>query len=1023
MTACSDSPQCRTIVSASSKIKQARTNPSPKSIVKISRNRTKTATITAAWVIVMVTSVNRVFALPSLGLQTGIASETAAPGNFPLEVKKQAAPILLDQADWPGVLRAGADLQADVERVTGIKPELVTNGLPDGKFAVIVGTLGKSPVMDGLVKSGKLNAEAIAGKWESFLITTVTNPLPGINEALVIAGSDKRGTIYGIYEVSEQIGVSPWYWWADVPPQHHPELFIKSGTYVQGPPVVKYRGIFINDEEPCFGPWARQKFDGINSKMYAHMFELLLRLRANYLWPAMWGKAFNEDDPLNPKVADEYGIVMGSSHHEPMIRAQQEWTKHHREYGNGEWNYLTNEEGLKKFWTDGIERNKKFESLVTIGMRGDGDVAMPDAGGLEANKKLLEKIITDQREILAKHLNTDVTKAPQLWALFTEVQQYYDAGLKLPDDVTLLFCDDNVGNLRRLPTPEERKRSGGAGIYFHMDMHGGPFSYQWLNSSPLPKIQEQMNLAYEYGATRIWIANVGDLKPLEVPIEFFIRMAWNPAAMTKDDVANYQLRWAEREFGKQHAAEIADIVSKYAKYNGIRKPDLLNPNVFSLVNYREAELFSAAWNDLIARARKLNQSIPEEQKDAYYELVLHPTEACGNLVNLYIAAGRNALFAKQGRASANAEAALVRELFKRDQDLSDYYNNVLAGGKWHHMMDQTHIGYTSWDPPRRNNMPKVTELTLPDTAEIGVAVDGSTSAWPGGDGRPALPEFDSLNPQRSYIDVFARGTQPIEFEATARQPWIVLKEDQAPGAGRNRRVWVDVDWNKAPVGQMEGAITINGSTNSVTVKLTAIKAGADQVRESQGCFGGLIGPISFLAADATTNIPAGVARWESLPDYGRVSAAMEVFPVTTGTIQPPTSAPHLEYPIYFARAGTYDVDLITSPTLDVIPTRGLGVAVSIDDQPPQVVNVFTSATFKDEDFLGRTFGQNTRNNARTMRFKQTISAPGKHTLKINMVDPTVVLMKIILHDAPLPASYFGPPETSRHTAGAIEPLQ
>ena len=226
------------------------------------------------------------------------------------------------------------------------------------------------------------------------------------------------------------------------------------------------------------------------------MFELLLRLRANYLWPAMWNNAFNEDDPNDPVLADQYGIVMGTSHHEPMIRAQKEWTRSHNQYGNGQWNYLTNEAGLKKFWTDGIERNKNYESIVTVGMRGDGDVAMPDAGGLEANKKLLEKIITDQRQILAEHMNPDVTKIPQLWALFTEVQQYYDAGLKLPDDVTLLFCDDNVGDLRRLPTPEERKRSGGAGIYFHMDMHGGPFSYQWLNSNPLPKIQEQMNLAY-----------------------------------------------------------------------------------------------------------------------------------------------------------------------------------------------------------------------------------------------------------------------------------------------------------------------------------------------------------------------------------------------------------------------------------------------------------------------------------------------------------------------------------------------
>jgi hypothetical protein len=866
-----------------------------------------------------------------------------------------------------------------------------------------------------LVEAGKIDAEVIAGKWECFVITTVDNPLPGIDQALVIAGSDKRGTIFGIYEISEQVGVSPWYWWADVPSKHHENLLIKAGTYVQGPPVVKYRGIFINDEEPCFGPWAREKFGSINSKMYSHMFELLLRLRANFLWPAMWGKAFNEDDPLNPELADEYGIVMGTSHHEPMIRAQQEWTKHHNQYGNGQWNYSINEEGLKKFWIEGIVRNKNYENLVTVGMRGDGDIAMPEAGGLEANKKLLEKIITDQRQILADHMNPDVTKIPQLWALFTEVQQYYDAGLKLPEDVTLLFCDDNVGDLRRLPTPEERKRSGGAGIYFHMDMHGGPFSYQWLNSNPLPKIQEQMNLAVEYGATRIWIANVGDLKPLEVPLEICIRKAWYPAAMTKDVVADYQRHWAEREFGAEHAAEITDIVSKYAKFNGIRKPDLLRPDTFSLVNFREAERFSEAWNDLMIRAQKLNALLPREQKDAYYELVLHPTLACGNLVDFFIAAGRNALYAKQGRASANAEAALVRSLFKKEQDLSDYYNNVLSGGKWHHMMDQPHIGYTSWGPPNGNIMPNVIKITVPDTSDFGVAVDGSTSAWPGGSGEPTLPEFDSLNPQRSYADVFARGSKPIEFKTAADQPWIILKEDKAPGGGDDRRVWVDVDWSKAPIGETQGSITISGRTNvPVSVIVSAIKATAEQVREAQGCFGGLAGPISFLAAGATANIPVGGVRWEKLPDYGRVSTAMEVFPVTADTIQPPHPAPRLEYPVYFDRAGTYDVDVITSPTLDVIPARALSLAVSVDDQPAQVLNVFTPATFKDEDFLGGKFNGNVRNNARVLHFNQTISTPGKHTLKIHMVDPTVVVMKVVIHDAPLPVSYFGPPETAIH---------
>ena len=802
----------------------------------------------------VVAAVVPVHAFPSLGLQVTIVSESPAPDSIALVQNQRATRIYVDKADWAGVLRAASDLQADIQRVSGVKPELVTAPAPSGGVAVIAGTLGKSALIGRLVKSGKIKVDGIAGKWESFVIATVDRPLPGLSRALVIIGSDKRGTIYGLYEISEQIGVSPWYWWADVPAQHHDQLFIKAGTYTQGPPAVKYRGIFINDEEPCLAGWSREKFGGLNSKMYTHIFELLLRLRANYLWPAMWSSAFNEDDPDNPRLADEYGIVMGTSHHEPMIRSQKEWTMHHSQFGNGEWNYVTNEAGLKKFWAEGIERNKKYESIVTVGMRGDGDLAMPDAGGMAANKKLLERIIHDQRQILAEHLNPDPSKVPQLWALFTEVQKYYDAGLRVPDDVTLLFTDDNVGNLRHLPTPEERKRSGGAGIYFHMDMHGGPFSYQWLNSNPLPKIWEQMNLAREYGANQIWSANVGDLTPLEIPLEFFLRMAWDPEAVTRDKIVEYQQRWAEREFGKVHAADIADIVAKYAKYNGWRKPELIKPETFSLVNYREAERVSEAWNELLVRAEKINQELPQDQRDAFYELVLHPVRACANLAEIYIAAGRNHLFAEQGRASTNDEAERTRQLFKKDHELSDYYNTKLAGGKWNHMMDQTHLGYVDWYPPFQDVMPPVSEILLADNDNLGVTVEGATKTWPGYYLPPKLPVLDSLKRERSFIEVFPMGSRPIAFTFSADQPWIKLTEDKAFSASkRDRRIWVDIDWDKAPVGEATGTISIEGN-QTVGVKVTAIKASQEQEREAKGAFGGLVGPIAIAVDDAAGNI-------------------------------------------------------------------------------------------------------------------------------------------------------------------------
>jgi len=434
------------------------------------------------------------------------------PGDFSLVTRNAAATLFVDSADFPGVVRAANDLQADIERVTNRVVAVAHDEKRLGSNVIIVGTAGKSKIIDQLIRDHKIDVTAVASKWESFLIQVVPKPLPGVASALIIAGSDKRGTIYGIYDLSSQIGVSPWYWWADVPIQHHDELFVKPGTYVQGPPAVKYRGIFLNDEAPSLTGWVIEKYGTYNHEFYTKVFELLLRLKANYLWPAMWNNAFNEDDPLNPQLADEYGIVMGTSHHEPMLRAQQEWKRH----GKGLWDYSKNAEILKEFWYLGVERNKKYESIITLGMRGDGDLPMTES----ANIALLEKIVADQRKMIADRVNADISKVPQDWALYKEVQEYYEKGMRVPDDVTLLWCDDNWGNVRRLPTQEERKRSGGAGIYYHFDYVGDPRSYKWLNTIPIAKVWEQMNLAYHYGADRIWIVNVGDLKPMELPIDF-----------------------------------------------------------------------------------------------------------------------------------------------------------------------------------------------------------------------------------------------------------------------------------------------------------------------------------------------------------------------------------------------------------------------------------------------------------------------------------------------------------------------
>ena len=946
----------------------------------------------------------------SLGLAVDIVTDSSIPsGTFPLMTERSDATLFHDTGDHPGVIRAVGDLQADIERVTSRRPE-VSSVRPEAPYAVVIGTVGRSALIDELVASGKLDVGDLQGKWESFVITTVAQPLPGMEQALVIAGSDKRGTIYGIYELSEQLGVSPWHWWADVPPRKRTEVHIRPGRYASGEPGVRYRGIFLNNEAPCLTGWAQEKFGGLNAKFYTRVFELLLRLRANYLWPAMWNNAFNEDDPGNPRLADEYGIVMGTSHHEPMMRAHKEWTTRRTHYGNGRWDYATNAEALQRFFREGIARNKGFENVVTIGLRGDGDERMDSTGSIESDIALLERIFTDQRRILVEELSIDPARVPQVWALFTEVQKFYEHGLRPPDDVTLLWTDDNVGNLRRLPTADERGRSGGAGIYYHFDMHGGPYAYQWINTCPLPKIAEQMNLAYEYGATRIWIVNVGDLKPLELPIEFFLRMAWNPAALTKDKVADYARRWAERDFGPEHADEIADIVSRYAKYNGWRKPELVKPETFSQLNFREADRVEAAWSGVVERAERLYAVIPPEQRDAFYQLVLHPAKASALVVQMNILAGRNHLYAKQGRASTNALAGRVRELFREDRAMSIYYNEVLAGGKWNHLMDQAHLGQFGWEPPVVDAMPAVSEVLPADDDRYGVSIEGDVNTWPDHFGDAVLPAFDSFQPRRSFVDIFALGTRPIAFSISAEQPWIVLTGTDMSGS--DTRTWVEIDWSKAPEGASTGAIKIAGSRGVVRIKVPVFHATAAQRREAQGSLATLTGSIAFAATAAVVMTEVNGVRWERIPDYGRGGAAMAVYPVTAPSVLPPAQAPTLEYPVYVPRGGTYEVTIVLGPVMDFVPDRGMRLAVSFDDQVPQVLDIF--ANREAETFLGHQWStQASRDGVRTLRSSHTLKTPGPHMLTIAMVDPGIVVEKIMISDRRMPETYFGPPEVDR----------
>lgn len=648
-----------------------------------------------------------------VALSVDLVSEDAGSGGFALVTSQHAAPLYVDRDDFAGVVRAVGDLQSDIERVTGQRPA-VLDSRPESGQVVIAGTLGRSNTVDQLIASGKLDVRDIQGKWECFVVATVDEPMDGVDRALVIAGSDRRGTIYGIYELSEQLGVSPWHWWADVPVKQRKEAIIQAGRFASAEPKVKYRGIFINDEAPCFTGWAHEKFGGLNSKMYAHMFELLLRLRANYLWPAMWGNAFNEDDPANPRVADEYGIVMGTSHHEPMMRAQAEWGRHRRDYGNGQWNYKTNEAGLKQFWQDGLERNKAYEQIYTMAMRGDGDLPMTDAGSAEENFKLIEQIMRDQRAIIEKVTGKPASESPQIWALYSEVLEYYDQGIDVPDDMIVLLCDENWGDVRRLPELGEPRHPGGYGIYYHVDLHGAPRAYQWLNMTQIPHMWEQLQLTYSYGVDKVWILNVGDLKPNEYPMDFFLKMAWDPTAMTVDKLDDYAVRFCADKFGEDQADEAATIISAYCKYNSRITAEMLDQRTYNLQS-GEFEHVKNEYLALEAKAMRQYHSLQDKYKDTYMQLILHPVRAMANLYDMYYALAMNSKLAAENDLKANDWADYALACFDRDTAFTQDFHENVSDGKWNHIMRQTHIGYRSWDEPRGGNVrPRVTRVSLQD---------------------------------------------------------------------------------------------------------------------------------------------------------------------------------------------------------------------------------------------------------------------------------------------------------------------
>ncbi|MBN1116519.1 MAG: glycosyl hydrolase 115 family protein [Bacteroidales bacterium] len=924
--------------------------------------------------------------------------------NFTLIGPGKITPIWLSSSDYKGVFIAAGNLQKDIMAVSGRLPEMIVDTFTAANEVLIIGTLGKSKLIESLISQNRIDTTGLTGRWEKFSIQTIKEPLPGINKATVIIGSDKRGTIYGIYDLSEQIGVSPWYWWADVPVKKKNEIYIIPGVYTEGEPAVKYRGIFINDESPAFRNWAFEKFGGQNHECYEKIFELLLRNKANYLWPAMWlPTIFNEDDTLNPKTADDYGIVMSTSHHEPLMRSHNEWYV----FGGGEWNYLTNKDKLREFWRGGVERMGDYESVVTVGMRGDGDDAMSEETAVD----LLKEIIADQRNIIADVTGKPANETPQVWAIYKEVQDYYDKGMRVDDDITVLFSDDNWGNIRYLPKEEDLNHPGGYGMYYHFDYVGSPVSYRWLNVTQIERVWEQMNLTYEHGVKNLWIANVGDIKPMELPISFFFDYAWNPDAIQADDLPYYYESWARQQFGVAHSNEIAKLLALYTKYNARRTPEMITPETYSIENYREADRIVEEYKELEERSRKIYGQLPEQQKSAFYQLVLSPIEMCANLNEMYVAAGKNKYYAERGAASANYYADKVKELFERDAELTRYYHEVLENGKWNHMMSQTHIGYTSWAHPPLNKMPAVSYVQIQKPAELGYLLEyGKTPYWGWLDveadwsfSHEFLP-FDPVNNQNYYIDIINRGEEPLFYNIKAVDDWIILSSAQGT-TQYNEKIYVSIDWDKAPKGNAEGEILISGTMQEYTVKVP--------IKNNLTATEGFIennGVVSIEAEKYTRKTITNDIRFTVIPNLGRTSSSLIIEPVTTKTLAPGTTAPLVEYDFTTFSAAELSIEAFLSPSQDFKKQGGLKYAIAIDNEEPQIINMNEREEKPDWQYANW-WTQSVGDHIKIKVSQHKIDQPGKHTLKIWILDPGIVFQKFVINMGGLRPSYLGPPES------------
>ncbi|KAH7310735.1 hypothetical protein B0I35DRAFT_378520 [Stachybotrys elegans] len=944
-------------------------------------------------------------------------------GSLPLK----GISILIDPEEYEGVRIAAANLASDLSKVTGQESKLrETNKGYQEHGVILIGSIQKSELLRELTSRDKDFFQKIEGKWETFETQIVESPWPCAKRILVIAGSDKRAAIFGSYTLSEQIGVSPWHWWADVAIQPRQEIHALPVKTIHGEPSVQYRGIFINDEAPSLTAWVQEKFGPVyNSEFYKTVFELILRMKGNFLWPAMWsgfpwpGNSFFTDDPLNQTLADTYGVVMSTSHHEPMQRAMVEW----RTANKGPWMWDENKERLREHFVEGVTRAKPFESVITLGMRGEGDKRMQSANP----QATLRDVLTAQREII-QNVYGKGDGVPQVLSLYKEVLQQYEAGLDIPDDVTLLFADDNFGNNRRYPTSEEKTRRGGFGLYYHMEYVGHPRGYKWLHCSSTGKIHQQLTAAHRHGVQKIWVFNVGDIKPMELPASFAMALAWDINSIQPHTIPDFFDRYALREFGNDSTG-IADLLFEHDRLMSLRRHEHIEANTLSVVNYREAESVVARWKALEEKATLLFEKVDSSNKAAFFQLVLHPIKASRINTELRVCQAQNQLYARQRRNTANVVAQRVLDLFDADFDLQEqYHNNPWMGKKWNHIMDQPHYGYVeeTWHDPTRDMITGLSYVQKRQNSTaiagpMGIAVEGHEGIRPGltneesdrthpsrGNLVPGLtlPTMSPYSATSCYFEVYCRGNRRVEWTATSDCTWLKLSKSSGtvdPEDKEDQRALVTVDWDAVP----------KAFDSTVRIDISSTEGAYEQVhlpvdnRHVSGEFHGFVeseGVVS-INASALVSSAAPLLLYRLLPHLGRTgSGAIEFCPDAGPEV------PFISIPFHTFTGGNVKVQLQFTLVLENQPESPKRYEIVLDDSESTSALLLESANKGD---LPNGWAVAVKDGVWKRDHEFAGLKPGAHLLKYRAMCSDLALEKILLNFGGVKDSYLGPPASRR----------